>query len=197
VAVIENLEDFFAKSHERSDVDNNPQALHHTLGNLPFQAAPGNHTHPAKIGFWRFLNVNVGLGANVWTRIPLQAEIWSASLYSSWGTWNAGANQLEITKAGIYLINAGYQIQPSSNPSTVYGRIRHNGVSVLGRVNESIFVGAANPELHQSGVLDMVPGGWIAIDGYCNTGGIFRADITDETITCQLQVIRLGDYGKN
>jgi hypothetical protein len=43
VAVIENLEDFFAKSHERSDVDNNPQALHHTLGNLPFQAAPGNH----------------------------------------------------------------------------------------------------------------------------------------------------------
>jgi hypothetical protein len=31
--------------HLNSDKDSGPQALHHTLGTKPSQAAPGDHTH--------------------------------------------------------------------------------------------------------------------------------------------------------
>lgn len=31
--------------HENADTDSSPFAVHHTLGNKPWQAAPGDHTH--------------------------------------------------------------------------------------------------------------------------------------------------------
>ena len=34
--------------HRNSDVDENPLALHHTLGTLANQASPGDHTHDGK-----------------------------------------------------------------------------------------------------------------------------------------------------
>jgi len=37
--------DLSNQAHERSDVDFGPQSQHHTLGNGPFQAAPGSHKH--------------------------------------------------------------------------------------------------------------------------------------------------------
>ena len=34
-----------ANTHESADTDDSTTAIHHTLGNGPFQAAPGDHTH--------------------------------------------------------------------------------------------------------------------------------------------------------
>lgn len=36
----------FVDAHVKDDVDVDKQSHHHTLGPGPFQAAPGNHTHP-------------------------------------------------------------------------------------------------------------------------------------------------------
>lgn len=35
----------FRDAHLQADTDNEPNSLHHTIGNGPFQAAPGNHSH--------------------------------------------------------------------------------------------------------------------------------------------------------
>lgn len=42
--------DAYKRAHEHSDVDRDRDALHHTLGKLPWQAAPGNHVHPSSGG---------------------------------------------------------------------------------------------------------------------------------------------------
>lgn len=36
-----------ANTHQSADTDSSPSAIHHTLGKLPNQAAPGNHVHDA------------------------------------------------------------------------------------------------------------------------------------------------------
>jgi hypothetical protein len=64
--------------HLNSDKDSSAQALHHTLGTGPSQAAPGNHTHNGKDsarisfndidgGVW---NIDGGEPGTVYTPIP-------------------------------------------------------------------------------------------------------------------------------
>lgn len=64
--------------HSNSDVDQNPLAQHHTLGTLPNQASPGDHTHDGKnslkIKFsdlqdgW--FNIDGGRPDSIYTSIP-------------------------------------------------------------------------------------------------------------------------------
>jgi hypothetical protein len=195
--------DLSRSAHLRSDVDGGIKSLHHTLGGLPFQAAPGNHGHrvfskkPALL--WRRNTVATPLPAGVWTRLELQTQIGTFD-YSEWGTWNAALNQVTIKKSGLFLICANFAYV-STGVSTVYGRIRRVGaaspvgdISPLGRVNESIFAGAVSPELSQTIMLDAVVGQAFALDGFFNIAGNTYTDTTtDEFIGCSLQILRLSD----
>lgn len=62
------------QSHEKSDVDANPLAQHHTLGRNPNQAAPGNHNHDTRYTLLGHSHVT-GAWINV-TTMPEGASTW-------------------------------------------------------------------------------------------------------------------------
>lgn len=64
--------------HLNSDADENPLAIHHTLGPLAGQASPGDHVHDGKTskrisfsdiegGLW---NIDGGIPSTIYTPIP-------------------------------------------------------------------------------------------------------------------------------
>jgi hypothetical protein len=64
--------------HLNSDADENPLAIHHTLGARPNQASPGDHVHDGKTskkinfsdiegGLW---NIDGGIPSTIYTPIP-------------------------------------------------------------------------------------------------------------------------------
>lgn len=65
--------------HFNSDVDENPLAIHHTLGSFANQASPGDHVHDGKTsrkinfsdiegGLW---NIDGGIPSTIYTPIPV------------------------------------------------------------------------------------------------------------------------------
>ncbi len=65
--------------HLNSDADENPLAIHHTLGTLANQASPGDHVHDGKTskrikfsdieGGW--MNIDGGYPDTIYTPIPI------------------------------------------------------------------------------------------------------------------------------
>lgn len=90
-----------ADIHNHSDVDSGARAQHHTLGNQPNQAAPGNHTHsnvPIRVSGYQ--TANQAIPYAVWTDVTTNGATISDSVNLPFTNpdWT-------VKKAGLYSIH--------------------------------------------------------------------------------------------
>lgn len=190
--------------HDYDDVDSAPDAHHHTLGNSPFQAAPGNHKHtPSLIWIGNSSGVVQAIPANVWTRVTMQQAV---GWYKTWGTsvdkvfsHNTASNQVDILKDGLYFIEGHIPWETAAGYSTRWIRIRTENVSSpyapLGRIAASPAAAGAANEMQHTGILPLKAGEFVALDAYTNEARSIVSTVTpDEWIFPHLIVSRIGEF---
>lgn len=180
----EGLEAYF-NAHQFPDTDNDPSAIHHTLGNGPREAAPGNHSHTNLVGKW-WRNAARNVGNSTWTTVNFDVvEFYSPSVFERLPAPNAG---VKIKREGFYQV---YMQNEWAN-NTVGGR------GIRATVNSSNknakVVPAQNAFTHTMDIqylLQLGPNDEIYMDLWQDSGGSLAVGVGGANITF-MTIVYLG-----
>lgn len=112
-----------ANTHQNSDTDSGPTALHHTIGSSANQAAAGNHIHYTPY----FSRANFGSASNFYTNPANVDTVWGPGWVATDDTYNlftAGSNpEFTIPANGKWLI-CGRAIVLGTSTGGAYGGMK-------------------------------------------------------------------------
>jgi hypothetical protein len=174
----------FRKAHDRSDVDTDRQALHHTLGKGPNQASAGNHNHPAYEVPNSFLYAQRIAAQNINNNVVVEI-LWDTETKDTDGMLDLAVNNEIVTKrAGFYIAFA--KITYAANVTGVRQVfIKRNGANVSNwQINANV---TGTLSIYFPDPIRLDVGDIATLATLQNSGGVLAASL------CSLTLLRVAD----